>query len=121
MKRDMELIRALVFAIEDAGADIESTSLKCNGFTAAQIAYHCELLAESELIECTDNSHLGSVHAEFLIHRLTSKGHDFADAARSDAIWTRSMKTVKETVGAVTINVLLQYLQTEARRVLGLP
>lgn len=121
MKRDVELIRKLAFIVEEAQGDVYSLSIGIEGYTTAQIAYHCELMREADLIKCIDVGHLGSQHPEFVIRRLTSKGHDFADAARNDTIWNKSIATIKKTAGAVTIDLLIQYLKVEARRVLGLP
>jgi hypothetical protein len=120
MKRDMDLIRKIAFAIEDSSSAIDSNSLAIDGFTQEQIAYHCELMNESGLLHAIDVSHLQSKFAEFQINRLTAKGHDFTDAARSDTIWKKATTKIASTVGGVTIDVLIQYLKTQALASLGL-
>ncbi len=39
MKRDMDLIRQLVFLVEEAPAQFYSQSIELSGFTAGQIGY----------------------------------------------------------------------------------
>ena len=121
MKRDMDLIRQIGFAIENATGDLDSTSLKIDGFTPQQIAYHCELMHESELFQGFSTSHLESPFAEFQIQRLTSKGHDFIDAARSDTIWKKTTTAIATAVGGASIDVVIKYLKAQAMATLGLP
>ena len=113
MKRDWELIRRIVFAVERAATPIGSTDIQLPAYTAEQVAYHCELVRESGML---DPSEAGprSMDGAFLIVRLTAKGHDFADAARSDSIWHSTMKVIDEKVGGVTFDVLMQCLQRRA-------
>lgn len=117
----MELIRKLVFKVEECDGDLMSSSIQIDGYDAKQIAYHCALMYESQLIDCVDVMDLSSQYPEFIINRLTSRGHDFADAARNDGVWKKTVTTIKNTVGSATVEVLLQYLRLELRKTLGLP
>lgn len=119
MKRDMELIRKIAFYIESAREQVFSPSIQIEGFTTEQICYHCELMLDAGLIRVNDNSHLNSDVCEMLIDRLTSKGHDFVDAARSDTLWNKTRKKVIDTVGSVTIDVLLTFLKSQSLEMLG--
>lgn len=75
---------------------------------------------ESRLIDTYDTQTLSSEFATFHIKRLTSKGHDFVDAARSDTIWNKARATIAATVGGVSIDVLTRYLKSQALSALGL-
>lgn len=120
MKRDMELIRKIAFVVE-AASRLESDDIAINGFTQEAIAYHVELMVESGLLSATDITDIESEWSQFRINRLTSRGHDFVDAARNDSIWTKSIEAIKKTVGGTTLELLMQYLKAEAGRALGLP
>jgi Hypothetical protein (DUF2513) len=50
MKRDMELIRELMLAIESRDGD-DNTDLEPTGYDESQIDYHLELLIEAQLAE----------------------------------------------------------------------
>jgi hypothetical protein len=121
MRRDMNLIRKIALAIESSGSAINSELLQIEGYTKEQIAYHCELMNESGLIVANDTQTMQTPHPSFHINRLTSKGHDFVDAARSDSVWNKATTTVATTVSSVSIDVLIRYLKSIASAALGLP
>jgi hypothetical protein len=121
MKRDMDLIRKIAFAVESMPSSIDSESLRIDGFNEEQIAYHCELMNESGLFVAIDTQTMHSDYASFNILRLTSKGHDFVDAARSDSVWNKAKATIATTVGSVSLDMMIRYLKTIAGSALGLP
>ncbi len=92
MRRDMDLVRQIAFAIEDTSGGIVSERIVIDGYSSEQIAYHCELMHESGLINCIDDTCLGSPYRKFHINRLTSAGHDFTDAARNDSLWKKQVQ-----------------------------
>lgn len=58
---------------------------------------------------------------QMLIHRLSNRGHDFIDAARSDTIWQKAKTEIGKTVGGVSLGVLVQLLKHYGQTLLGLP
>ena len=121
MKRDLELIRKMVLAIEDAPSGWAPNDLKIDGYTDEQIGYHAYLLIDAGLAKGEDASTLGSQSPEGFISRLHSAGHDFADAARDETRWRKAMGVVQEKGGTVTIGVLTQLLVSLMKGALGLP
>jgi hypothetical protein len=121
MKRDIDLIRKIAFEVESLSSPINSESLRIDGFNTSQISYHCELMIEAGLIVGKDTSPLISDFASFKIQRLTSKGHDFIDAARSDSIWNQAKEKIATTVGSTSIDIITRFLKTLASSALGLP
>ena len=85
MKRNMTLLRQLVFAIEEMKKPTLSKSLKVKGeFSNAEIVYHCSLLNDAKLIVCDQMVRDPDDGLEYLmIYRLSYAGHDFADEARA--------------------------------------
>ena len=120
MRRNMDLVRNIAFAVEEAPDEFQSINLKFEGFTDDQIGYHVELMFESELLLGYDVTVMTSQFKEFVIRRLTSKGHDFVDAARNPTVWSNATRIVKEKVGGVTIDVMIQVLKAQAIQLLGL-
>ncbi len=120
MRRNMDLIRQIVLAIEDAVEPVTSSKLQIDGFTAKEIAYHCELITEAGLVDFIDTTHYGSEGSEFHIRRLTKTGHDLADACRSESIWRKLISDVSQKAGGLTLDVLLAYAKSEAMKRLGL-
>jgi hypothetical protein len=120
VRRDMDLIRKIAFIVEASALGLDSESITIDGYSPAQIGYHCELMNESGLISTIDTQCLSSQFPTFFINRLTSKGHDFVDVARSDTLWQKAKTTISSTVGGVTIDVMIRFLKAQALSALGL-
>jgi hypothetical protein len=121
MKRDLELIRKMVLAIEAAPSGYAPDDLKFDGYTDAQVGYHAHLLIDAGLAKGEDVSELGSESPEGFISSLTWDGHEFADAARDETRWRKAMGVVQEKGGTVTIGALTQLLVSLMKSTLGLP
>ena len=120
MKRDMDLFRKLVFAIEDCPSDHIPDNLEIDGYTTEQIRYHNYLLVDSGLAKGEDATTFDDALPQWLVLHLTSAGHDFADAARSDSIWNKGKSLVLEKAGAVSIDVMKEVLINVAKSALQL-
>ena len=119
MKRDMDLLREIAFAIEEQ-APLQTASLRFDGYTLEQVGYHCRLILEANLAAGTDLQTLRDSYPVYRIERLTMSGHDFVDAARNDAVWRTATQSISERVDSVSFGVLLQLLNKEAAEMLGL-
>jgi hypothetical protein len=84
MKRDMELIRKLVLAVEDAPTGYAPAELGIQGYTPEQIAYHAHLMVQASLAIGMETTHMGSSSPSAQLTSLTWEGHEFADAARDE-------------------------------------
>ncbi|HWM89533.1 MAG TPA: DUF2513 domain-containing protein [Thermoanaerobaculia bacterium] len=114
MKRDMDLARRILFAVEEAPLDGE-TDLNFDDFSQEEISYHVMLLSEAGLIEAQDQSGYGG--SDWQPERLTWAGHEFLDASRDQGRWEKAKKLVREKVGGLTFDALkavLIRLATEA-------
>lgn len=82
MKRDMELVRKLLFLAEEDGKDDEL----CEEYGQDVVAGHVAILLDAKLIvaEVVCNEVGIPVASEIL--RLTWAGHEFLDNARNDTI-----------------------------------
>lgn len=94
MKRDMNLIRLVLL---DAEGD-EEVDLSPN--SDEEIDYHSWLVWDAGLaIRKCDQGGLGNRHEQAIIIGLTWDGHDFIDATRDEATWTKTQNTIGEKVG----------------------
>jgi hypothetical protein len=120
VKRDMDLIRKMLLAIENSPSGYAPDVLTIEGYTPDQIGYHAFLMLEAGLVDGSDITDSGSSGPEALITRLTWKGHEFAEAARDESRWTKAMGIVKEKGGTITMDVLKELLTSLMRATLGL-
>lgn len=111
MRRDMDLCRKILLAIEEkgdpAGGWIEDLGI--DGYEADIISAHIQLLDEKGLIEAIDLSSASSF--ELKAERLTDDGHEFLDHARDETIWNKAKQIVLEKAGSLSLDVLITVLK----------
>lgn len=89
MKRDLELIRNILLAIE-ASEDDEPASIDLNfpGVDDLLLYGHVRLLQEAGFIHAIQRQGFNS-RALWIPHSLTWRGHDFLSAIRDETVWLR--------------------------------
>lgn len=124
MKRDMDLIRYLLFYFEekDDFAHVKSDDIEISGYDAKLVAYHVYLMCEAGLLSCEriTSSTTPDRLIDALPFRLTWDGHEFLDAARSDRLWSRAKIAVQEQGLATGFALLQAMLIALAKSELGL-
>ena len=110
MKRDIELSRKILIAVEESDAPLSTRALATPLEEPEVIlAYHVLLLKEAGFVVAAVamNTRTRSGGAESaLVHRLTHDGHEFLDTVRSDTTWKKlkgyvSSKGLEVTVGSL--------------------
>lgn len=119
MKRDMEVIRAVLLAVEQAdGPHSGSSHFQLEGYDPGITGYHVRLLKEA-----------GYLKAEFvlgdppqaIVKDLTWEGHEFLDAVRNTTVWQRVKKKVVSEGGSIPLSVLKALALQYTREAFGLP
>nr|WP_083434486.1 DUF2513 domain-containing protein [Sphingomonas sp. Y57] len=103
MRRDSDLIRAILLAIE---ADDRCEVLRLpriEGFSPEAVHFHVHLLIEKGLLQTALPDR--SVRQPWMCLRLTWEGYDFLDHIRDPAVW-RSVKRAARKVGSWSIETL---------------
>lgn len=118
MKRDMELIRKILFQLEGATTYDLPVELDIEGYKPEDINYNLGLIWQAGLIEIYGKpiSDLNSP-TRYLPTSLTWQGHEFLDASRNEKAWKRVLKTIREKGGGLTFEIvkalLIQYAKEE--------
>lgn len=100
MKRDMELVKQILLAIEDR-ADTNHL-YEIEGYSEEEITYHARIMSQRELIEIgiidvsTRDSGMKKEYILGAVGGLTWEGHEFLAAARNDTAWNKAKDTAEE-------------------------
>lgn len=109
MKRDMELIRKILFAAEKLSVEESGgTTLEIEGYDQQIVSYHVMLLEEAGLIKGIDMSGVSNI--SWFVDRLTWDGYEFLEASRNEQIWKRTITTITNKGGGLVFEVLKQVL-----------
>lgn len=119
MRRDMDLVRELLFRIA-ANEDLKSPTLGLSGRGAAEVAYHLALMQEAGLILAVDATALDATVSRVLPLRLTWAGHDFLDASKNEQGWA-AVRAAISKLGGLTFDLAKEVLVSHLRSELKLP
>ena len=114
MKRDMELIRKMLLALEK-----DQNPHELEGYTKEQLGYHAYLIVDGGLAKGVDSTSRREAQTQIqtaLLTVLSWPGAEFLDCARDESIWAQATSKAK-SVGGVSLPVLkallIEYLKTK--------
>lgn len=122
MKRDIELIRAILCFMEDQpeGRNI-NWRVEIDGYTKEQIGFHCRLMAQAGLIEASDTTSMSDHTPTARPNSILWAGYEFLEASRDPTLWQKAKDKVIVPAGGVALSVLVDWLKQEAKARLGIP
>jgi hypothetical protein len=116
MKRNMDLIRVLLFTLEQKGHN----PTVIDGFSQQEIEYHKALIIEAGLAEGVVATGNFNEVMRADIDRLTWEGHDFIDAARDETLWKEAKEKLMKPGLSFTFEMIKEWLKSEIRGRFGL-
>ncbi|NLG39121.1 MAG: DUF2513 domain-containing protein [Fibrobacter sp.] len=102
MKRDMDLVRLILFEVEKNEKWDEWKDIKIEGYSQEEIYYHIMLLNEAGLIEAKILCDGG----KWVPYRLTWNGHEFLDASRNETVWKKVKGIMANKGGSFAFEVV---------------
>lgn len=106
MKRNMDLVRDILFAFEEFDHDGYKADLISKGYTDEEIGYHCAIMDEAGLVTAVRLATRATVKYSDVM-TITWFGHDFIDAARSNTIWNKAKATIGDKLGTAAFDVIV--------------
>lgn len=101
MRRDMDLIRAILLKLEKLHQgigtihfDFDDESLQFEEYDPIVVVGHIKLMAEGGLIDAKV-----TVQRETMFNGITWAGRDFLDSVRDDQIWRRTKEGLNQAGG----------------------
>jgi DNA-binding transcriptional ArsR family regulator len=102
MKRDMDLIREILYEIEKSQKFTSWIDIEIEEYSQEEIEYHVALLNDAGLILAIPPKSRGF---GWKPKRLTWEGHEFLEAARDDKRWMKA-KDIMETTGGFVYEIV---------------
>jgi hypothetical protein len=103
MKRDMDLARKIMLAVEaEPHGNPAPVVFQIDGYDEETVGYHIYLLGQGGFMDVVDMGCFQDSSPSALPGPLTWAGHDWLDATRNDTIWNK-VKSKLSTEG-VTVS-----------------
>lgn len=120
MKRDWELVRAVLIAAEELPPDGTSIDLGIVGYDTRVVYHHVALLIQAKLLQGGFNLNFGHDDYGYEVTGLTWEGHDFIESARNETLWRKAISKSADAGTGLSFGVLGDLLSAMARAALGL-
>jgi hypothetical protein len=110
MKRDMELMRKILFAIEEQYKPGEGAMFdpKIDDYEMQTIAEHCDLLYQQGLIKDYKPFFGNDEIQAFRIGNLTAAGYDYLELIRNNEVWEKTKNEIVEKQRPNTVEEIVR-------------
>lgn len=120
MKRDMNLVRAILLAVESCAEPyVSSASLPMDDWDRAAVLLHLDLMIDAGLIDGEFTEYSGGI-GDAYVRRLTWDGYDFLDNVRNEEVWAETRSTIGSKLGSASFDVVKAVASALALKALGL-
>lgn len=106
MKRNLELVRAILLAMEAAPHGFAPEPFTVTGYDQETIGHHVWLMAQGGLLTAADVTAQQDASPTALPGAITWDGHEFLDAVRNDTVWRKLKAQVKDKGLTVPFSVV---------------
>ena len=103
MKRDMDLCRKILFAVEDCDERF-CYDLKLEGYKQEEVNYNAKLLFQCGFIDKVSEDLTGNL----ILGSLTWAGHDFLEKIREDTVWNHTKEVITKKGLPMVVDVIKQ-------------
>ena len=118
MKRDLDLVRAILLDVETRATPLELIDPEVDGYNELEVSYHVMLLEDAGLIRAMDRTAIGIFR--WSAGALTWRGHELAEYMKDDELWEAAKNDVgTATGGGLPFDALLERLKELVGRRLG--
>ena len=95
MKRDMDLVRKILLAVEESDG-FWNGPFEIDGFDPQLVNDHILLVQQAGLLSASWSTKASGAKEVIVVQEITWEGHEFLDAARNEGIWREVKETLKE-------------------------
>jgi hypothetical protein len=96
MKRDMDLVRAILIALEAHAHGFAPAEFTVAGYDDETIGHHIWLMAQGKLVTAQDVTSFENGSPTAIPRAITWDGHDFLATVRDERVWRRLKADLKD-------------------------
>lgn len=111
MKRDMDLVLAILRVVENSPPGLPVTSINIPGTDQPFICEHVAVMIEHGLLKGEYFDQTIGAPPDFIISRLTWDGHEFLALAANEKLWNQVKTRAKDAAMGLSMHLLLTGLR----------
>lgn len=120
MKRDMELVRAILLAMEASPSGFAPAAFTIAGYDQDVIGHHVYLMAQGGLVTAVTTTTFGDQSPVAQPLTLTWDGHEFLALVRNESVWLKVKAEMKDKGLTLPFTLLSALALKIAERLSGL-
>ncbi len=105
MRRDLDLVRKILFALENKSHPKPVKTLAIDGYDDLMVRYHLVLLAQAKLIDFEPSLTKTGRIISVLAFNPSWHGHEFLDAVRNDTVWQKVKRLAADKSVAIPFEI----------------
>ena len=107
MRRDMDLVRRILIAMEESDDGIvDGEALVSDAHDLRSVAHHFEIMQQAEFLSATVCDTVSGEVVSAFADGLTWKGHDFLASVRSDRVWAKIKLALTKSIGSASLDTI---------------
>lgn len=111
MKRDLNLVREILLWANEQKEFAFYANPVLKDYTDDQISYHVYLMEQAGLVIAHNHQTIHDSGPNKILFCVTWDGHDFADAAKNDALWKKAALTILKEGKGFTFDLVKEWLK----------
>ena len=120
MKRDLDLIRAILKKVESLPMPAERANLEIEGYDFPTIAFHMELLIEAGYLHANVVQSGSGQYVAAWPFRLTWEGCEFLELSQNEKAWTKTKSLAKDKAISMSFAIFTEVLKFCVKEALGM-
>ena len=100
MKRDLDLIRTILLALEDEKPE------SLTGENQELVCYHVQLLLDAEYVQGMVIWDRETKPQGYVVQRITMSGYDYLDSVRDPKVWNKTKSVLENVGGSAALEVV---------------
>lgn len=123
MKRDLDLVRKILFVMEEMDETLiwQPDELEIENYSEEQIEYHLHLMAQAGLLhaqtvsEESQFANMTETSTRIKSFSISWNGHEFLSATRDETRWKKAKETISK-VGGLATDVIIDLLKESGKQ-----
>lgn len=123
MKRDFDLIRAILLSVEAAepGANVKNSGIDAPGKDSVAVSEHVELLTKSGFLEATISQEIAPQGPRsFFIWGITWHGYEYLDSIQDPNVWLKTKQKMAQVGGSASMEMVKTIASQVVKDMLGM-